>query len=78
MSIAEYVEAELAPKIRADGGWIEVISESGCVLRVAARAECAECGCLGRCVDWMQERIWSALGVRVEIIAERRPYLWRS
>ena len=73
----EYIENVLAPRIRADGGWVEFVSLEGEKLTLIFRGECSKCLILGRCTDWMAQKILEDRGERVVIEAQRKkPFFW--
>lgn len=73
----EYVENVLAPKLQADGGWVEFVCQEGQTLRLIFRGECSKCMVLERCVGWMEDQILQSLNQRVRIEAVRKkPFFW--
>ena len=75
MSVKEYVENVIAPKLQGDGGWIEYRAMEDGVLTVVFRGECAKCLILERCVAWIEEQIALDLHKTVKVNAIRkRPY----
>ena len=70
-----YLETVIQPRIQADGGWVECVSEEGDRLTLAFRGECSKCEVLDRCADWITEKIRQDLGQDVEIrIVRKKPY----
>lgn len=77
MSVKEYVEKYLAPRIMGDGGWVEFVSFENGVLSLIFRGECSKCIVLDRCLDWMKEEIRRDLGLEVKIEGKRiKPFFW--
>lgn len=75
MTVQNYVENILQPKIQGDGGWIEFVSLDDNELTVIFRGECSKCLILERCVAWIEEQIRIDLKKNVKVIAIRkRPY----
>ncbi|MBQ9229350.1 MAG: NifU family protein [Eubacterium sp.] len=75
MTVKDYIEQVIAPKLQGDGGWIEFRSLQGDELTVVFRGECAKCLILHRCVAWIEEQIQQDLRQTVKINAVRkRPY----
>lgn len=75
ISIKDYVENVLQPKIQGDGGWIEFVSFNGNELTVIFRGECSKCLILQRCVNWIEEQIKTDLHKTVKVNAIRKkPY----
>ena len=73
----EFIEQELAPRIQADGGWVEFISFKDDTLSLRFRGEWSKCPILDRCTDWIREQVQSRFGETVRITAERKkPYFW--
>ena len=76
-SVKEYIETVLAPRIQADGGWVEFVSLEGDKLTLIFRGECSKCGILNRCTDWMEKKILEDRGQRVVISTVRKkPFFW--
>ena len=75
MTVRNYVEDVLQPKLQGDGGWIEYVSCEDGVLTAVFRGECSKCKILNRCTDWIEEEIKRDLGVSIKVNAIRkRPY----
>ena len=75
MTIQNYVEKVLQPKLQGDGGWIEYVSFEDGVLTAVFRGECSKCLILHRCVEWIEAEIKRDLGKTVKVNAVRRkPY----
>ena len=55
--IREYLEDRLFPRVRGDGGWMEICpeTEDGAVL--TARGECAQCACAEKCAAWLSDMV---------------------
>ena len=73
----EYLEKYIAPRVQADGGWLEWAGEDGRELVLTAKGECAHCPCLDRCLDWVRERVRRDLGLDRTVRAVREPFIWR-
>lgn len=75
MTIQNYIEKVIAPKLQGDGGWVEYVSLEGSKLTLIFRGECSKCLILDRCVAWIEGEILSETGENVSITAVRkRPY----
>lgn len=75
MSIQNYVQDVLQPKLQGDGGWVEFLSLDGDELTLVFRGECSKCLILHRCVSWIEEQIKNDLKKNVRVVAVRkRPY----
>ncbi len=75
MTVRDYIENVIQPKLQGDGGWIEYGEENGDELTVVFRGECSKCLILHRCVAWLESQILNDLGQQVHIRAVRkRPY----
>ena len=75
MTVKEYVENILQPKLQGDGGWAEFVSLEGDKLSLVFRGECSKCLILHRCVAWIEEQIKADLKKTVKVNAIRKkPY----
>ena len=75
MTVRDYIENVIQPKLQGDGGWIEYSGENSDELTVVFRGECSKCLILHRCVAWIESQILNDLGLQVHIRADRkRPY----
>ena len=75
MTLQDYVEKTLQPKLQGDGGWVEYKDFSDGVLTLVFRGECSKCMILPRCCDWISEQIKHDLKKDVKVSAIRkRPY----
>lgn len=75
MTIENYIEKVLQPKIQGDGGWVEFESINENELTLVFRGECSKCLILHRCVAWIEEQIKDDLKKNVKVIAVRKkPY----
>lgn len=72
-----FVEQVLAPRIQADGGWVEFVSYENETLTLLFRGECSKCQILDRCTDWISQQVSARFSKSVTIIPLRRkPYFW--
>lgn len=72
--IAKFVERELRPKVRNDGGDILFEGLEGNVLRIAAHADCATCVATDNCLRWwIQSEVERLAGVPVRVVIMKRP-----
>jgi len=75
MTVKDYVENVLAPKLQGDGGWVEYRSLEDGVLTLVFRGECAKCLILHRCIAWIEEQLAQDLKQNIRVNAIRkRPY----
>ena len=75
MTVKEYVENILQPKLQGDGGWAEFVSLEGDKLSLVFKGECSKCLILHRCTEWIEEQIEKDLKKKVKVIAIRKkPY----
>lgn len=75
MTIKDYVETVLQPKLQGDGGWIEYVDCKDNKLTVIFRGECSKCLILHRCVEWIEEQIKLDCKKTVKVIPIRKkPY----
>jgi len=77
LSIREYIETKLAPRIQGDGGWVEYVSQEGEELTLVFRGECSKCEILHRCADWISAKIREDLGENVRVrMVRKKPFFW--
>ena len=75
MTVQNYVENILQPKLQGDGGWVEYVGLEGENLTLIFRGECSKCLILHRCVAWIEEQIKLDLKKTVKVEAIRKkPY----
>ncbi|MBQ7740373.1 MAG: NifU family protein [Eubacterium sp.] len=75
MTVKDYIENVIQPKLQGDGGWVEYESLENGKLTLVFRGECSKCLILNRCTDWIEEQIDNDLNKKVSIVAIRkRPY----
>ena len=74
MELRAWFEKEIVPRVRADGGWLELKDGA----EVTARGECAHCAALERCVKWAETRAERELGIHVRFAVTRELFLWRK
>lgn len=75
MTVQNYVEKILQPKLQGDGGWVEYVKCEGDKLTLIFRGECSKCLILHRCTQWIEEQISLDLKKNVKVIAIRKkPY----
>lgn len=75
MTVQNYVENVLQPKLQGDGGWVEYVSLEKNELTLIFRGECSKCLILHRCVEWIEQQIKLDLNRNVKVKAVRkRPY----
>lgn len=75
MTIQNYVENILQPKIQGDGGWVEFDSLNDNTLNLVFRGECSKCLILHRCTAWIEEQIKNDCKKTVKVNAIRKkPY----
>ncbi len=75
MTVKDYIENVIQPKLQGDGGWVEIKELSGNELTLVFRGECSKCLILHRCTVWIEEQIKSDLKKDVKVNAIRkRPY----
>ena len=71
----EYIGETLAPRLQADGGWVEFEGQEGDLVTLGFRGECSKCEILDRCAGWIEQKILADRGERVRVRAiRRRPY----
>ncbi len=73
----EYIEKTLAPRLEADGGWVEFVSCEEGKLTLVFRGECSKCMILDRCTAWIAQKIREDLGKEVTVVPVRKkPFFW--
>ena len=78
MELKAFFDTEIAPCVRADGGWLELEREEGDRAVLKARGECTRCAALERCLRWAESRVRQELGREVRFTAVPDPFLWRK
>ena len=78
MELKAFFDQEIAPCVRADGGWLELAEEEGDRVTVKARGECTRCIALDRCLRWAEGRIREVLKREVRLTAVPDPFIWRK
>ena len=75
MTVQNYIENVIQPKLQGDGGWVEVKSVDKNEVTLVFRGECSKCLILHRCIAWIEEQIKTDLKKDVKVNAIRkRPY----
>ena len=75
MTVKDYIENIIQPKLQGDGGWVEYKSFEENELTLIFRGECSKCMILNRCCDWIEQQIKHDLHKTVKVVALRkRPY----
>ncbi len=75
MTVQNYVEQVLQPKLQGDGGWVEYVDLNGSELTLIFRGECSKCLILHRCTAWIEQQIKLDLNKAVKVNAIRKkPY----
>ena len=78
MELKAFFDTEIAPCVRADGGWLELEREEGDRAVLKAKGECTRCAALERCLRWAESRVRQELGREVRFAAVPDPFLWRK
>ncbi len=78
MELKTWFEDRIAPRVRADGGWLEITDDAGEEARITARGECAHCAALDRCLRWIRSEAERETGHAVRFSVTRDPFLWRK
>ncbi len=75
MSVKDYIENVIQPKLQGDGGWVEFKEQNGNEITLVFRGECSKCLILHRCIAWIEEQIKTDLKKDIKVNAIRkRPY----
>ena len=73
----EYLETVVAPRLRGDGGWADVLSVEGDAVRLQLQGECSKCHVVPRCMDWIKDEVRRDLGREVTIeYVRKKPFFW--
>lgn len=73
----EYIEQKIVPRLRGDGGWLDILSIEDNVVKVQLQGECSKCGIAARCMDWICGEIRRDLGRDVQIqFVRKKPFFW--
>ena len=73
-----WFEKEIVPRVRADGGWLEITDADADTAAVTAKGECAHCAALERCLKWIEACAERDLSLQVRFTVTRDPFLWRK
>lgn len=77
MQLEQYINEEIRPKIQGDGGEMLYLSREGDTVTVLLRGECSKCPITGRCLSWIEERVYAELGEKIKLKAIRKkPFFW--
>ncbi len=78
--IERFVETEVRPKVRNDGGDITFEALDGNTVRLAARADCATCTATDVCLKWWVGcELQRLTGQPLRVVIEKRvPYFTRQ
>ena len=67
----------VSPKVRGDGGWIDVVDIAGDTVRVQLQGECSKCNIAKDCMDWICAEARRELGREIKIEFQRKkPFFW--
>ena len=78
MSIEELMAQWIAPRVQADGGWLEIMEKDGSDLTLKAKGECARCISLERCLKWIASQAEEKTSEKVNVTAVREPFIWKK
>ncbi len=78
MDLKTWFENEIAPRVRADGGWLDIKETGEGGAEITARGECAHCAALDGCLRWVREKAVRDLGREIVFSVTREPFLWRK
>lgn len=77
MSMEQYIETVIRPKIQGDGGEVRFAECRGDELTLVFQGECSKCLILDRCVHWIEAEILKDLGEPISVRAIRKkPFFW--
>jgi Fe-S cluster biogenesis protein NfuA len=73
-AVIRFVETQVRPKVRNDGGDVTVGGVHDDTVRILAHADCATCVATDKCLKWWLERELSRMaGEPVRVVIEKRP-----
>lgn len=73
-AIGRFVEEQLRPKVRNDGGDVTFEGLHGNTVRLVAYADCATCPATDPCLKWWVEReLARVTGTPLQVVIEKRP-----
>ena len=77
MGLKDYLTDVAAPKIRGDGGWLDVLAVDGDAVKVQLQGECSKCSIAKDCMDWVCAEVRRDLSreIRIEFV-RRKPFFW--
>ena len=71
----DYIEKTLAPRLQADGGWVEFEEQEGDRVTLGFRGECSKCEILDRCARWIEQKALRDRGETITVLpVRRRPF----
>lgn len=73
----DYIEQKIVPRLRGDGGWLDVLSIEDSIIKVRLQGECSKCAISPRCMDWICNEIKRNLDRDVKIqFVRKKPFFW--
>lgn len=77
MNSEKYINEILRPRIQADGGEIQFVSEQDNTVTVLFQGECSKCLILNRCVSWIESEMENTFGKEIKlIVTKKKPFFW--
>lgn len=76
-NLREWIEQEVQPKVRVDGGEIQFKRLEGGIIYLGAFADCAVCPAAAECLKWwLEKEVNRTFGGTHNIVIERHPNYW--
>lgn len=75
-AIRQFIEQDIRPKVRVDGGDIVFEGLSGSEVTLVAHADCATCIVADNCLrGWIEQQLGARFGTPLRVrVVKRRPY----
>ena len=77
MELKDYLTDVVAPKIRGDGGWLDVLAVDGDAVKGKLQGEFSKSNIAKDCIDWGCAEVRRDLRreIRIEFV-RRKPFFW--
>jgi len=74
--VEAFIAREIQPKVRVDGGNVELEEIDGSVIHIGAHSECSTCSAMSDCMKgWLEAELREAFGDECRVMMHtRRPY----
>lgn len=76
-NLRAWIERDVLPKVRVDGGEIQLERLEGDTIYLGAFADCAVCPASSDCLRWwLEKEVKRVFGSACKIVIERHPNYW--